>query len=337
MQFGGGGTPPVGVLFDGAFERIGDLLALAVLYGLQSKSEARVASISVNRPDLTAAQFCDALKSYYSGGGFGGFGGGGLPVGAAEGTQQPLPVYAKLLAKKGEDDEPVYKPGLTRFLDTADPATVMRNALTASQPHNSIVVASGSLASVAGLLALRGSNLLIVDTVRYLVIADLKNADPKHLTDAQRVFAEWPTPIYLCGAEIGDAIRYPAASIENDFKGPKPNPFADAYRAFGEMPYDAPTASADAGLFAVRMKANLFKLSDPGTFRVSAAGALELEPSASGKHRRLIFDETQKDNVVKALTELASTPPRAGGGRRGARPDADAPANANQPAAVKKK
>ncbi len=78
MQFGGGGTPPVGVLFDGAFDRIGDLLALAVLYGLQSKSEARVASISVNRPDLTAAQFCDALKSYYSGGGFGGFGGGGL-------------------------------------------------------------------------------------------------------------------------------------------------------------------------------------------------------------------------------------------------------------------
>ena len=69
-----------------------------------------------------------------------------------------MQVYAKLLAKKGEDDEPVYKPGLTRFLDTADPATVMRNALTASQPHNSIVVASGSLASIAGLLALRGSN-----------------------------------------------------------------------------------------------------------------------------------------------------------------------------------
>jgi hypothetical protein len=329
MQFGGGGTPPVGVLFDGAFDRIGDLLALAVLYGLQSKGEARVASISVNRPDLTAAQFCDAAKNYYSGGGF--FG-GGLPVGAASGTQQPLPVYAKLLAKKGEDDELVYKPGLTRFIDTADPATVMRNALTASQPHNSIIVASGSLASVVGLLALRGSNLLIADTVRHLVIAD-----PKSMSDAQRVFAEWPTPIYLCGADIGDAIRYPGASIENDFKGPKPNPFADAYRAFGEMPYDAPTAPADAGLFAVRSKANLFKLSDPGTFRVSAAGALELEPSPSGKHRRLILDETQKDNVVKALTELASTPPRAGGGRRGARPDADAPANANQPAAVKKK
>ncbi len=232
----------------------------------------------------------------------------------------------------------VYKPALTSFLDTADPATVLRNALTASQPQNSIVVASGSLATVARLLALRGANLLIVGTVRHLVIADLKNADPKPLTDAQRVFAEWPTPIYLCGAEIGDAIRYPAASIENDFTGPRPNPFADAYRAFGEMPYDAPTTSADAGLFAVRMKANLLQALRPRNLpclrRWAPSNSI---PPPSGKHRRLILDEAQKDNVVKALTELASAPPRAGGGRRGARPDADAPANANQPAAVKKK
>jgi hypothetical protein len=322
MQFGGGGTPPVGVLFDGAFDRIGDLLALAVLYGLQSKGDARVASISVNRPDLPAAQFCDVVKRYYSGGGF--FG-GGLPIGAVEGTQQPAPVYAKLLAKPGDEGEPVYKPALTRFIDSADPATVMRNALTASQPANSIVVASGSLASVAGLLGLRGSKLLIEETVRHLVLVD-----PKNTSDSQRLFAEWPTPIYLCGADIGDAIRYPAASIETDFTGPKPNPITDAYRAFGEMPYDAPTASADASLFAVRSKANLFKLSDAGTFRVSAAGALELEPSASGKHRRLIFDEMQKDEIVKQLTQLASAPPRPPAGRRGAKPDANAPAPAKK-------
>jgi hypothetical protein len=322
MQFGGGGIPPVGVLFDGAFDRIGDLLALAVLYGLQSKGDARVASISVNRPDLPAAQFCDVVKRYYSGGGF--FG-GGLPIGAADGTQQPAPVYAKLLAKPGDEGEPVYKPALSRFIDSADPATVMRNALTASQPANSIVVASGSLASVARLLELRGSKLLIEGTVRHLVLVD-----PKNTSDAQRLLAEWPTPIYLCGADIGDAIRYPAASIENDFTGPKPNPITDAYRAFGEMPYDAPTTSADASLFAVRSKANLFKLSDAGTFRVSAAGALELEPSASGKHRRLIFDETQKDEIIKQLTQLASAPPRPPAGRRGAKPDAIAPAPAKK-------
>src|ERR1700744_6411088 len=95
MQFGRGGIPPVGVLFDGAFDRFGDILALAVLYGLQSKGEARVTAISVNRPDLAAAQYCDVIKRYYTPGAFG----GGLPIGAADGKQQPLPVYSKLLSQ----------------------------------------------------------------------------------------------------------------------------------------------------------------------------------------------------------------------------------------------
>lgn len=329
MQFGGGGIPPVGVLFDGAFDGIGDLLALAVLYGLQSKGEARVAAISVNRPDFSAAQFCDVVRRYYSGGGFGGF-----PLGAADGKQQPLPAYAKLLAETGEDGAPVYKPELTRFIDSADPATVLRNALTASQPRNSIVIASGSPATAVRLLGLRGSKPLIEGTVRYLVLADPKTptSDAVKLANYQRLFDEWPTPVYVCGGDIGEAIRYPAASIEKDFTGPKENPIAGAYRAFGEMPYDAPTAAADAALFAVRSSPNYFELSGPGSFRVSAGGGLEFEPSANGKQRRLIFDETKKDAIVKALTQLASAPPR-GGGRRGGRGEAkDA-----EPAAVKKK
>jgi hypothetical protein len=323
MQFGGGGTPPVGVLFDGGFDRIGDLLALAVLYGLEAKGEMRVAAISVSRPDFPAAQYCDVVKRYYSGGGF--FG-GGLPIGAQEGTQQPLPIYEKLLAKPAEDGTPLFKPALKSFIDTADPATVLRNALTASQAKNSIVVASGSLATVARLLGLRGSKLLIEGTVRHLVIADPKIPnDAEGRAAAQRLFAEWPSPIFFCGAEIGDAIRFPAASIEKDYTTQKANPFAEAYRAFGEMPYDTPTAAADAALFAVRSKADLFKLSEPGTLRVSAAGTLELEPGPGGKHRRLGIDEAQKENVVKALTQLASTPPRpGGGGRRGGRGDANA-------------
>ena len=132
------------------------------------------------------------------------------------------------------------------------------------------------------------------------------------------------SPVYLCGAEIGDAIRFPASCVEKDFPMPDKNPVVDAYRAFGQMPYDAPTAPMDAVLFAARQSSNYFKLSEPGTLRVSAAGALEHAPSGEGKHRCLIFDETQKDAVLKALTELAIAPPRAGGGRRGARGAADA-------------
>ncbi len=314
MQFGGGGVPPVGVLFDAAFDRPADLLTLALLHGLEGKNELRQAALSVNRPDLPAAQFCDAVKRFYSPGGF--FG-GVLPIGAPDGKPQPVPIYSALLAKKGDDGSPLYKPSVTRMLDTADPATVFRNALTASQPKNSIIVASGSLATVSRLLSLRGAKEVVAGTVRHLVLADPKISSPEA---AQKFFTDWPTSIYLCGPEIGDAIRFPAACIENNFPMPKANPLVDAYGAFGQMPYDAPTTSMDAVLFAVRMKENYFKLSEPGTFRVSSAGAIEHTPSADGKHRRLLLDDAQKDAVVKALTELSVAPPRAGGGRRGARP-----------------
>jgi hypothetical protein len=329
MQFGGGGIPPVGVLFDGGFDRIGDILALAVLYGLQSKGEARVTAISVNRADFPAAQFCDVIKRHYTPGGFG----AGLPIGAADGKQQPLPLYSKLLSQTGAG-APVFKPAVTRFLDTADPATVLRNALTASNAKNSIVVASGSLATVSRLLALRGAKPLIEGATRQLILSDPKiSTDAEERASAQRLFADWPTPICVCGAEIGDAICYPGASIDKDFTGPKPNPIVDAYRAFGDMPYDAPATAADASLFAVRTSANYFRLSDPGTFRISAGGALEFDASPGGAHHRLMLDETQKEAVIKALTELASAPPRAGGGRRGARGDANA---LPQPPAKKK-
>src|SRR5215469_10972400 len=118
MQFGGGGVPPVGVLFDAAFDRPADLLTLALLHGLEGKNELRQTALSVNRPDFPAAQFCDAVKRFYTPGAvfF-----SALPIGVPEGKAQPLPIYAALLGKKGDDGAPLYKPAATRFLDTADP------------------------------------------------------------------------------------------------------------------------------------------------------------------------------------------------------------------------
>jgi hypothetical protein len=319
MQFGGGGVPSVGVFFDASFDRIGDLFALAVLHGLEGKNEMRQIGLSVNRPDFPAVQFCDVVKHFYTPGA--GVFGATAPLGMADGKPQPLDVYAALLGKKSEDGAPVYKATLKSVIETADPATVLRNALTASQPKNSIIVTSGSLATVSRLLALRGAKEIVAGTVRHLVIADPRNSIDA--AAAERLFAEWPTPIFLCGADLGKAIPFPAASVEKDFATPTPHPLADAYREFGQVPYDAPTTSMDAALFGVRSTAELFKLSEPGTLRLAAGGAIGIAPSSDGKHRRLLVDDAQKDKVVAALTELASAPPRAAAGRRGARGAAD--------------
>jgi hypothetical protein len=338
MQFPGAAPPSVGVLFDSAFDRIDDLLALALLYGLDGKGEMRMSAVTVSRPDFAAAQFCDIVKRFYAGaaGGFGGFG-ASFPVGlagAGQGKPQAntLPVYSTLLAKTGDDGAPLYKPAIEGYNDTADPATVLRNALTASQPRNTIVVAGGPLTSLARLLDMRGSKEMIALNVRYLAIAagPWIAAGGNATKAAQRVFDDWPTPIYASSAELGDAVRFPASSIEKDFAWSKAHPVADAYRAFGTMPYDAPTSAMDASLYAIRPTAGYFKLSGPGLFRPSAAG-IEFTASAQGKHQLLTPDEAQTGAVVKALTELASAQPvvRA---RRGPRTDP----NADKPQPVKK-
>jgi len=319
MQFPGAAPPPVGVLFDSAFDRIDDLLALALLYGLDGKGETRVTAVTVSRPDFAAAQFCDVVRRFYSGGGGGGFGfGASFPVGLADGPAKPLPAYSTLVAKTGDDGAALYKPALENFNDTGDPATVLRNALTASQPHNTIMVAGGPLTTLARLIAQRGSKELIALNVRYLAIA----AGPwigADLKAAQRVFDDWPTPIYAACSELGAAVRFPASSIEKDYAWSKAHPIADAYRAFGAMPYDAPTSAMDASLYAIRPAAGYFKLSGPGVFHASAAG-VEFTAAAQGKHQLLLPDETQTGAVLKALTELASAQPvvRA---RRGPRTD----------------
>jgi hypothetical protein len=330
MQFPGAAPPPVGVLFDSAFDRIDDLLALSVLYGLDGKNETRMTAVSVSRPDFAAAQFCEIIKRFYSGAA-GGFG-VNFPIGLAAGQAKPLPVYAALLSKTSDDGAPLYKPALEDYNDTGDPATVLRNALSASQPHNSILIAAGPLTTFARLLALRDSKEMIALNVRYLAIADGPwiSSDANAVKAAQFLFDDWPTPIFAASPELGDAVRFPAACIDKDFAWSKAHPVADAYRAFQPMPYDAPTSATDASLYAIRPKAGYFKLSDPGVFRAIATG-VEWKPSAQGKHQLLLPDEAQTANVVKALTELASAQPvvRA---RRGPRTDP----NADKPQPIKK-
>jgi hypothetical protein len=117
-----------------------------LLYGLDGKDEMRMSANTVSRPDFAAAQFCDIVKRFYSGAP-GGFGfGASFPVSLdVEAKGKPpvraLPAYSTLLAESGEDGTPIYKPAIENLMDTGDPATVLRNALTASRPHNTIVIA----------------------------------------------------------------------------------------------------------------------------------------------------------------------------------------------------
>ncbi len=334
MQAGGRGTarPPIGIAFEGDLgQRIDAVLAVALLSGLTGKGEARSVALCISRPNLRTAQLADVVSSFYNPRP------GGAIVGVPEGTASAGDVpLAAPLAKKTAEGTPVYNPTITRLLDTPDNAVLIRNVLLAQNDGNAGIVVAGPLTGLARLLALYGSRPQIATKARHLVIAAGSFAagppDPAikaDLASARKVFADWPTPVIAVGLEVGEALPYPAASIEKDFAWSPAHPVVDAYRAFKPMPYDAPASALAAVLHAVHADKGYFTLSEPGTITVLDDGATRFTPGADGRHRYLIVDPAQKAAVVSLYTALVSAPPppRPGRGRGGATPDDETPAS----------
>jgi hypothetical protein len=286
MQFPAIAKPPVGIVFDTAMERIDDVLALAMLHGFDGKDGARIAAIGISRPDLRAAQFCDALRMYYASATTGpaAMFMHSMPVGLADG--KPAAVPPMLIVNLEQTSE------IKSIIDTADTATLFRNVLMGQYDQNAAVVLSGPATDLAKLLEMPGVKDLIARKVRLLCAVEpgLK-ADP---AAAAKVFAEWPSPIVTVGREIGEALPFPGESIERDFAWSSGHPVVAAYRAYKPMPYDAPSWAMAALLYAVRPKENYFGLSDAGT---------------ADKHRSLILDPEQKERIIQAYIEMASAKP----------------------------
>lgn len=316
MQFLEEGKPPVGVLFDTGMSRIDDALALSLLYGFDGKNELRVASVSVSRPSLEAAKFCDAVVHFY-GGALSFLFSRTLPIGLADGPPVgSTPMLDAPLSRKNADGMPLYRTGIEKLDDTAEVGTLIRNALTAQYDQNAIVILSGRATNLAKALDVYGVKDLIASKVQFLVVAGGSypegSADSNIAGDirgARKLFAEWPTPIVASSHEIGDSLLYPAASIENDFAWAPAHPVVDAYKAYKPMPYDAPTWDLSVVLYAARPKEGYFRLSEPGSISMLDDGRTKFTPSPNGKHRYLIPDVAQKERILKTYTELVSAKP----------------------------
>ncbi|HYO83590.1 MAG TPA: nucleoside hydrolase [Bryobacteraceae bacterium] len=288
--------PPVGIVFDCDMgNRIDDVLALALLYGADTKNEARPVSISLTSSSLKAAAFTDAVVRFYVTATMGQFAAFArtLPVGLADdGRLKTEPAYLEAaLEKKTPEGKPLFPSTVAKLSDTAECPALIRNALTAQHDGNAIVLCAGPATNLAHLLTLHGAKDLITRKVRYLVMT----GGPDMETDtgaAKKVLADWPTDIFVCGPEVGEAFRYPGSSIETDFAWSPSHPVVEAYRAAGKMPYDAPAQALAAALYAVRPKENYFKLSEP-----------------DGRQRFLIPDPASLDRGIKAAAELVSAKP----------------------------
>lgn len=216
----------------------------------------------------------------------------------------------------------VYPHRLTDGREAPDAVSVLRRALVNAPNGSVVVVVVGFSTNLARLLASGpdassplGGAQLVTEKVRLLsaMAGHFPRGQPEYnvktdIPSARKVFAEWPSPIVFSGFEIGQALLFPAASIERDFSWVADHPVAEAYRCYMPMPYDRPTWDLTAVLYAVRPEHPYFSLSPAGHVTVNGDGQTVFNASADGKHRYLILGDDQKARTLEALILLASQP-----------------------------
>jgi len=304
--------PATALVFDSSLEdEIGQVLALTMLLAYESKREVRLTSLSISRNNLRIAAFCDLMGRFF---------GSSPTVGMAESgpakTSVP-PFLQAVLAKQNSEDKPVYMRTITQLNDTADPLALIRNALTAQQDQNTVVILAGAPVNLLGVIALPGNKQLIQKKVRNLVLAPPFN-DPEGIS---RLLQDLPGAATLAGDDLGQALPFPADSIDQDFEWATNHPLVDAYRAAKAMPYNASAPAMAAVLYAAHPDENYFKLSEPGTIRVTSSGSVEFASNPQGKHRQLLVNPEMRDQVIRVYRQIVSTkPPEPRRGSRGQQP-----------------
>ncbi len=304
MQFG---APALtGVVYNTTMSRPDAALSLCLLHGLEGKREARPASVAITENGFAAAAFADAVYRMYQ------LGPPSntnrvLPIGLA--VDRPLPpdgaAFKAVIEKKDDKGQLVYARGVRRVPDTAEPSALMRNSLAYFPDGKVVAVLSAPATYMARMLAYAGTRELIQQKVQHLVICEGR----QDAAACRRLLADWPTPVVFAGADIGEALRFPAAALEKDFAWALNHPVVDYWRAAQPAPADEPALDLAALLYAVRPNTEGFLLSEPGTLESSDAGGFRFTPGSSGKHRRLTVDSSKRDLIVATLRELVTAKP----------------------------
>jgi mono/diheme cytochrome c family protein len=333
MQFPRRGQPaPLGVLYDSSLDGgIDQILALSMLFGLSALQQLRIPSLTTSRFNLHHAAFLDVVARFFAAELAGDFVQNKipLPIGMASNGKQSdtvSPTLAAPLTKVGAEGKPAYARGIEKLNDTADPTALMRNALTAQVDQNGAVILAGAPTNLNALMVLPGGKDWAAKKARVLSIAagrfEGNNADPVVRGDVggyRKLLAEWPGRIVMAGAELNDALPFPAAALDSIAPWAADHPVVDAVRALKPQPKELPTQTLGAVLYAVHPEDNYFALSEPGTITILDNGRTRFTASPGGRHHYLIARPEQKERVLETYVKLITTqpPPPPARGRRG--------------------
>jgi inosine-uridine nucleoside N-ribohydrolase len=296
---------PARVIFDTDMGNdVDDALALAMLHSFESRGEARILAVTITKDNPWAAAFVDVVDRFY--------GRPSIPIGIVrDGKTKDDGNYTRVVAK-------VLGPA-----SVPDAVRVLRQALAAQPDQSVTIVQTGFSTNLARLLDSPGDDAsplagseLVKRKVRTLVVmaGRFSDAVPEYnivndIPAAQKVFADWPTPVFVSAWEIGAAAKYPAARLDRDFAHFQHHPIADAYRAYQKMPYAEPLWDPTAVLYAVRPDGGYFGSSPEGRVMIGETGSTQFTHTAGGRRFLLMAGFEQRARIVEAVANLISEPP----------------------------
>jgi len=313
-------APSVDIIFDTDIGNdVDDVLALGLLHALESRGECRLLAVTITKDSPLAAPFTDAVNEFY--------GRGSIPIGIVRGGVTPEAGRFLPLALARDGDTLRYPHDLVDAATAPEAVQLLRRTLAGRPDRSVVIVQVGFSTNLARLLDSAADDVsplpgrdLVKAKVRLLSLmagafVPIEGNDSfgeynivTDLPAARKLADEWPTPAIWSGYEIGTALPYPAASIEQDYRHAPHHPLAESYVLYQPPPHNRPTWDLTSVLAVVRPDRGYFGLSQPGRVTIGADGKTTFTPAPDGRDRHLTATPEQAARGVEAFVNLCSEP-----------------------------
>lgn len=287
---------------------VDDALAIDMLYKYAHEKRIRLLAVMLNKEGEFPPQYIDLLNTWY--------GCRRIPIGLSSNSRGSIVAgtnYTQTVCQStDESGRPLYKRSIKDYGKLL-PATRLYRKLLAKAKDGSVTIVSVGFSTNLALLLetgadefspLTGRELVAKKVSRLVTMAGhIENPDYKEynvvndIPACQKVYREWPTPIYISPFELGLQIKYPARSIENDFGWTQHHPIVDSYKAYLPKIEDRPTWDLTAVLYAVDPQ-DFFTVSPPGRITVTDQGCTHYQSQADGQHYYLSVSPDQARRIL---------------------------------------
>ena len=287
---------------------VDDALAIDMLYKYHKQGRIRLMAVMINKEGEYPPQYIDLLNTWY--------GQKRIPIGGYSGTKQSVMAgnnYTVTICNaKNEKGKPLYKRSIKDYSTLPSSVELYRRLLSKAADQSVTIVSVGFSTNLALLLEtnadeyspLRGRELVAQKVSRLVMMAGhMKNPTfteynvVNEIPACQKVYREWPTPIYTSPFELGLEIKYPASSIENDFGWTVHHPIVDSYKAYLPQIEDRPTWDLTAVLYAIDPQ-DFFTVSPPGRITVTDEGNTHYKSQPDGTHYYLSVTPDQAHCIL---------------------------------------